>query len=88
MPTAPTRRRFLSQAAGVAAGGTILALTTIPPAPATAAPAGLPDPVFSLIEAHRTARAAHLVALEEQNRLDRIGDRRSDWIFDGGASGQ
>jgi hypothetical protein len=32
----PTRRRFLSQAAGVAAGGTVLALATIPPASAGA----------------------------------------------------
>jgi hypothetical protein len=82
-PVDPTRRRFLSQAAGVAAGGTVLALATIPFASAAAAPAGLADPVFGLIEAHRTARAAHLVALEEQTRLDRIGDRSSDWIAEG-----
>jgi hypothetical protein len=80
MPAVSTRRRFLSQAAGVAAGGTVLALATIPPASAVAALAGLPDPVFGLIEAHRTAHAAHLVDLEEQNRLDRIGDRSSDWV--------
>jgi hypothetical protein len=51
MPAAATRRRFLSQAAGVAAGGTVLALATIPPVSAVAVPAGLPDPVFGLIEA-------------------------------------
>jgi hypothetical protein len=49
----PTRRRFLSQAAGVAAGGTVLALATIPPAPAMAAPAGPLDPVFAIIAAHK-----------------------------------
>jgi len=65
MPVVSTRRRFLSQAAGAAAGGTALALAPIPPAPAAAAPAGLLDPVFGLIEAHRTARAAYLVALAE-----------------------
>jgi hypothetical protein len=39
-PAVPTRRRFLSTAAGIAAGGTVLALATIPPALAAAAPAG------------------------------------------------
>jgi hypothetical protein len=41
---APSRRRFLSQAAGVAAGGTVLALATIPPVSAVAAPAVPLDP--------------------------------------------
>jgi hypothetical protein len=40
---APSRRSFLSQAVGVATGGTVLALATIPPAPAVAAPAGALD---------------------------------------------
>jgi hypothetical protein len=79
-PVEATRRRFLSQAAGVAAGASVLALATIPPAAAAPAPAGLPDPVFRLIEAHRTARAAYLVARAEQDRLDRIGDRSGDWV--------
>jgi transposase len=39
---------------------------------ATAAPTGLADPVFGLIEAHRTARAAYDVARAEQDRRDRI----------------
>jgi hypothetical protein len=71
---ATSRRRFLSQAAGVAAGGTVLALATVSPQPAVAAPAGTLDPVFSLIEAHRTAYAAYLVALAEHTKLDRLGD--------------
>jgi hypothetical protein len=50
-PVDPTRRGFLSQAAGVAAGGTVLALAAIPPTPAAAAPAGALDPVFALIAA-------------------------------------
>jgi len=61
---ATSRRRFLTSAAGVAAGGTVFALAAIPPASAAVAPAGLPDPIFSLIEAHQTARAAYLVAQE------------------------
>jgi hypothetical protein len=73
-PVDSTRRRFLSQAAGVAAGGTVLALATISPALAAAAPPGALDPVFGLIEAHRTARAAYLVALAEHTRLDRLLD--------------
>ena len=53
MPVDQTRRRFLSRAAGVAAGGAALALATIPPAPAVGAPAGALDPVFALIAAHK-----------------------------------
>jgi hypothetical protein len=79
MPAVSTRRHFLSQAAGVTAGSAVLALATIPPG-ALAAPAGALDPVFGLIEAHRTARAAHLVALKEQTRLDSIGDPLADSI--------
>jgi hypothetical protein len=62
----------------VAAGGTALALATIPPAPAAAAPAGSLDPVFGLIEAHRTASAAHSVAIEEQARLEKLRDPLAD----------
>ena len=36
MPAVQSRRRFLSQAAGVAAGGTVLALAALPPASAGA----------------------------------------------------
>jgi hypothetical protein len=82
MPAVSTRRRFLSQAAGVAAGGTVLALATIPPASAAAAPAGLADPVFSLIEAHRTASALHSAALREQARLEEAGDPRASEVAD------
>jgi hypothetical protein len=54
---ATSRRRFLSTAAGVAAGGAVLALAAIPPTSALAAPAGLADPVFGMIAAHREAVA-------------------------------
>jgi hypothetical protein len=37
----------------VAAGGTVLALATIPPALAAAPPGGPADPVFGLIAAHK-----------------------------------
>jgi hypothetical protein len=50
MPIDHTRRRFLSQAVGMAASGTALALATIPPASASAAPASPLDPVFGLIQ--------------------------------------
>jgi hypothetical protein len=42
----------------------------------------LADPVFGLIEAHRTARAAYLVAFEEHLRLDRAGDPAAYLISD------
>jgi hypothetical protein len=60
-PVDPTRRAFLSQAAGVAAGGAVLALATIPPTLAVAAPAGTaakPDPILTLIADHKAAIAA------------------------------
>jgi hypothetical protein len=87
-PVDSTRRRFLSQAAGVAAGGTVLALAAIPPSPAQTAPAGALDPAFGLIEAHRMAQAALLVALAEQNRLEQIGDPTACSISDAEADAQ
>jgi hypothetical protein len=75
LPVDPTRRRFLSTA-----GGAVLALATIPPAAAAAAPAGMADPVFGLIEAHRTASVTHSVALEEQARLGSIDDPLADSV--------
>ena len=39
--------------------------------------------MFGLIEAHRAAGAAHLVALEEQARLEEIGDLGADGIAEG-----
>jgi hypothetical protein len=69
---APTRRRFLSQAAGVAAGGAALALATTAPASAATAPASpldpanvspvSADPIFAAIETHKAA----VVAVESQ----------------------
>jgi hypothetical protein len=62
-PVDQTRRRFLSQAAG----GGVLALAAFPPPAAVAAPV---DPVYGLIETHRAAHAAHILACDEQDRLD------------------
>ena len=59
-PADPTRRSFLSTAAGIAAGGSALALASLP---ANAAD----DPAFGLIEAHRGEHAAlEGVAREEE----------------------
>jgi hypothetical protein len=38
-----------------------------------------PDPVFGLIEAHRQAGLDHSAALDEQSRLERIGDLDAAW---------
>jgi hypothetical protein len=56
-PADPARRRFLSQAASVTAGGAVLALATIPPTLAAAAPAGSPDPILAMIAVHKKLRA-------------------------------
>jgi hypothetical protein len=77
---ATSRRRFLTNAAGVAAGVAVLALATIPPAAAIAAPAGSLDPVFALIDAHKATEAALAVACAEKARLEGMGD----WGADGG----
>jgi hypothetical protein len=63
---ATSRRRFLSNAAGIAAGGTALALA-IPPVPAAAAF----DPVFDLIAAHRAVDATvHAIEAETRRQSD------------------
>jgi hypothetical protein len=72
-PVAPTRRRFLSQAAGVAAGGAALALATIPPAPASTL-----DPVFALIAEKRAADVTHCEAIDAEGEFDERDDRSSD----------
>jgi hypothetical protein len=69
MPVVQSRRRFLSQAAGVAAGGTVLALATTPLASAAVAPAPSVDPVFALIAQHRAEQQAYGAALRVQAEL-------------------
>jgi hypothetical protein len=58
-PAVSTRRRFLSQAAGVAAGSAVLIGVTTMAAPAVASHGG-PDPILEAIEAHKAARATWL----------------------------
>jgi hypothetical protein len=71
-PVDPTRRRLLT----VAAGGAVAAAV---PSAALSAPAI--DPILGLIEAHRNAHAAHMAALELQNRLERKhGIGSSSWV--------
>jgi hypothetical protein len=38
--------------------------------------------VFGLIEAHRKAGRDHEAALDEQERLERIGDEEADWVVE------
>ena len=73
----PTRRRFLSQAAGVAAGGTALALATVSATADAAAPmaALAPSnvgPIFSLIEDYRTAAKTVATAASELSRREEM----------------
>jgi hypothetical protein len=82
-PRDPTRRGFLTVAVGAIAGSGVLvnAATQAPSVPAavTMPRHSGPDPVFGLIEAHRRASAAHGIALEEQSRLEQIGDLDAAW---------
>ena len=66
----PTRRRFLSNAAGVAAGGTVLAMATTHPAPAIASQR-VPDPILAAIEAHKAAFADLSAILDARAVLER-----------------
>lgn len=65
----PSRRRFLSKAAGVAAGGTVLALATIPPALAAAAPA-------ATLDATRASPALKAAVQVLDDALDRAKEAR------------
>jgi hypothetical protein len=74
---ATSRRRFLSQAAAVAAGGSILALATFSATADAAAPmASLAssdvDPIFSLIEEYRTAAKTAGAAASEVSRREEM----------------
>jgi hypothetical protein len=82
MPAGSSRRRFLSHAAGVAAGGAVLALATSPPAAAVVAPTGAlacaeADPIFALIARHRAEELAYGRALMAVAELYEIGPEES-----------
>ena len=84
-PRDPTRRRFLTVAAVASAvgAGTLAAAAAMDPsvpAAVTTPRRSTPDPVFGLIEAHRRASAAHGSALDEQARLEQIGDNAAAWL--------
>jgi hypothetical protein len=64
LPVDPTRRCLLT----IAAGGAVAA--ALPTAGLTAAIAA--DPIFTAIDEHRKADAAHLAAIKEVDRLYRI----------------
>jgi hypothetical protein len=69
-PVDSTRRRFLSQAAGVAAGSAVLATGATIPAPAEALPR-VPDPILAAIEAHRAVTVELHSVLAVQSGLER-----------------
>src|SRR5258705_7739139 len=82
-PADSSRRGFLAQAAGVAAGGTALALATVSATAEAGAPmAGLAssdvDPIFALIAAHAQAReelkAAESAHAQVERELNAAGD--------------
>jgi hypothetical protein len=68
-PVDPTRRGFLSKAAGVAAGSAVLALAPTSPASAMTLP-GVPDPILEAIEGHRAAYAAFDAEIRRHGKLD------------------
>jgi hypothetical protein len=81
-PVDSTRRHFLSQAAGVAASGAVVASGALPPrlamasptsplAPAKASPVSA-DPIFAAIEAHKAAVVAMGSQLSVHSELGRL----------------
>jgi hypothetical protein len=91
----PTRRRFLSNAAGIAAGGTVLALTTVSATEGAAAPmAALAspgvDPIFALIAQHRAEQQAYgdalmtLAELHETVPSEILRGERVQWGMNSG----
>lgn len=75
-PIDTTRRRFLSQAAAVAAGGAALGVAL--PLPVSAGDSQrVPDPILGLIEAHKAARAGVYSAVDALNAVE-------DELFDEG----
>src|SRR5882757_9573060 len=91
-PVDPTRRRFLITAAigSVVGAGSLAAAAmapndvpeavTVPLALGKPVSTSAPDPMFGMIEAHRKADRDHEAALDEQERLERIGDEAADWV--------
>jgi hypothetical protein len=73
--SATSRRDFLTSAAGIAAGGTALALA-IPPA------AAVHDPVYALIETHKAMAAALDATLHEKGRIEGAGRPFDDSLAD------
>ena len=81
--TPTTRRRFLSNAAGVAVGGTALALATASPRPALAAPAGALDEAHERLKAAKArfdADDAKLLAWEDNNPEPRGKRAHKLWV--------
>jgi hypothetical protein len=83
--TSATRRRFLSQSAGMAAGGAVLALATIPLASASAAPASPLDPANASPALRAAARAlddAHERLKAAEARFVAADAKVYDWAND------
>src|SRR5450759_4733104 len=81
--TSATRRRFLSQAAGMAAGGTALALATIPPASAASAPAALarwPEVDGALMHASCDLTVVDLAITGLYTKYGDDADSREDYL--------
>ncbi|WP_338688426.1 hypothetical protein V5279_23840 [Bradyrhizobium sp. 26S5] len=82
-PTDTTRRHFLTRAAGVAAGGSVLALAAIPPVTAAAAPAaslaGVADPIFALIEDHRRLQTLRCDLSDELDGAEYEAAKEHGW---------
>jgi hypothetical protein len=64
-----SRRRFLSQAAAVTAGGVALATALSVPGPAAGAGVA-PDPIFAAIEAHKAALGTWIACIDRQGKLE------------------
>src|SRR5882757_3885718 len=75
MPADSTRRRFLSQAAAVAAGGAAVGMAL--PLPVSAGDSGrVPDPIFAAIDRHRRAYQDYIDNLGEDEIEEAVPEER------------
>jgi len=76
-PVDPTRRRFLTVAAGASVAGSGVLLNAAAMAPSVPQ-AALPDPIYAVIEQHRKAAREHIEAVRIQFAYEEHGGKQGE----------